>query len=722
MVVPPSPDSDAATFDYWRQRAISLEQQERFHHHLVGPVHNNSLCQNQTHTDCPHRRHLQQSTGAVKFLVLLVRFTDHVNRTLPSLSDIQTLFFGTTWSDLIPTGSIQEYLRVNSYNLLSLQADVYDWVTTDNTEAFYSYGNSGLELATEQMNHAVLNYWSSQGVDLAQYDSDGNGEIDFLISLHSGYPAETGGTDCTNPLANDKQRIWSHGIGHSTAYSWQSSNLKSGPYMIGSALRGSCGSDINRIGVLTHELIHLWGVPDLYDTNGDWIGKGVGSYDIMGNPYGLVGDQTLPSNLSPWTKMQLGWLEPTLIESDGLYTVQASVETPLVYKISAGFPSPNEYLLIENRQPLKWDASFTGGGLVIWHIDNDASGQRNRGYPAQDGWPMNNKHYQVAVLQADRRYDLEVGNNQGDADDFYVQGKEIGPAPIEDSPVTAAFHPSTNSYHFGRPLQTGISIYDISASGMEMTFQVSGVSATDPPTPEPVDPPTLAPTPVPSTTAPTPLPTTLPTSLPTAVVFQPTIDAIPTQAQTVAPTLSPTQSPTPLPTVSPTPLPTVPLTPLPTVVPATLAPITPFPTEPLLPTPISGPPPRDTSIPTTPSPTVAAPSTSMPQAITVLPTELLITTSTGKPSFEAPLSAESPTPNPTTVRQTTRSPTPAPTTAGPPPTRNPLTYTPGPSSLVSPGFQSGPPLYQEASNAGCFGSSAVVFSSVVVATIMLLLL
>ena len=190
MVVPPSPDSDTATFDQWRRRANSLQRQL---HMNVNPT-NSSLSQNLTYTDYPHvnRRKLQQSTGTVKFLVLLVRFTNHVNRTLPSQSDIQTLFSGTTFSDLIPTGSVQEYLRVNSHDRLTLQADVYDWVTTDNTEAYYSFQNSGLELATAQMNHVVLDYWESQGINLAQYDTDGNGEIDFLITLHSGYPAEGG--------------------------------------------------------------------------------------------------------------------------------------------------------------------------------------------------------------------------------------------------------------------------------------------------------------------------------------------------------------------------------------------------------------------------------------------------------------------------------------------------------------------------------------------------
>jgi hypothetical protein len=67
-----------------------------------------------------------------------------------------------------------------------------------------------------------------------------------------------------------------------------------------------------------------------------------------------------------------------------------------VYRIRTGFPT-NEYLLIENRQNIAFDARIpTGGsGLAIFHID-DAAGYSTQSFPGASNWPA---HYRVALMQ-----------------------------------------------------------------------------------------------------------------------------------------------------------------------------------------------------------------------------------------------------------------------------------------------------------------------------------
>ena len=81
-------------------------------------------------------------------------------------------------------------------------------------------------------------------------------------------------------------------------------------------------------------------------------------------------------------------------------------------RIDSGYP-PGEYLLIENKRKYGFDTMVPQAGLAIWHID-ETKGKLstfgvnlNEGFPGQPGWPTNDKHYRVALLQADGLYDLE---------------------------------------------------------------------------------------------------------------------------------------------------------------------------------------------------------------------------------------------------------------------------------------------------------------------------
>jgi hypothetical protein len=103
-------------------------------------------------------------------------------------------------------------------------------------------------------------------------------------------------------------------------------------------------------------------------------------------------------------------------------------------------------------------------GLVIWHIDNKKGNNQDEGFPSQVGWPENNNHYQVAVIQADGNYDLEEGSNRGDAGDVFHQDgvSTLGPGPD---------YPNTDGYQDGTVVVTGVTVDNIKiASGAIMVF------------------------------------------------------------------------------------------------------------------------------------------------------------------------------------------------------------------------------------------------------------
>lgn len=213
--------------------------------------------------------------------------------------------------------------------------------------------------------------------------------------------------------------------------------------------------------------MHGFGLPDLYDQ--DWTNPngpiaigGLASYELMANPYGWIARPAFPGILSAYTRKLVGWVPPIPITQDGIYPIQPAEVSQMTYMISNNYPA-GEYLLIENRQPIRWDA-WPGGGIVIYHIDENAPLQSHRGFPTMPRWP--GYHYRAAVQQADGRYDLEHGVNLGDSTDWWNRNKSFGP----DTSVW----PNTASYSNGL-VATGINITVISDSGFIMLFKVTGI-------------------------------------------------------------------------------------------------------------------------------------------------------------------------------------------------------------------------------------------------------
>lgn len=395
--------------------------------------------------------------GTIKNIVILVRFSDQVGRTLPTNGNFDTLFNAVGGDPTYaPTGSVADTYFENSYGSFTLDSTVYGWVDVPNTQAYYADGESGLSSKVWELIEDGLNAADAQ-IDFSQFDSDSDTFVDSIAFVHSGYAAEFGNTDGDGAPASD--RIWSHRWSIPT---WTSAEgVKVSAYHINPGLWETSGSDIGRIGVICHETGHFFGLPDLYDTSKP--GEGIGSWGLMANSWGFDATQLHPPHFSAWSKIQLGWVTPTVITTPGVYNAPQVETNATVYRIDQGFPS-NEYLLIENRQPVGLESVMPQGGLAIYHID-DNTAHNNQGFPTQAGWPENGNHYRVALLQADGAYQLERGGfGRGDLGDVYhADGINL---------LTPATTPNTDAYQSGSVIYTGNSITNIAASSANMSFQV----------------------------------------------------------------------------------------------------------------------------------------------------------------------------------------------------------------------------------------------------------
>jgi len=441
-------------------------------------------------------------------LVVLLQWSDHSDRRLPTREDYDILMNHKGPHSICPTGSVRDVFLQNSYGMLEVDSYVTDWIPMNGTEEYYSNGDKGTTTYLHDALRYALAYidklTGNDTVDFDFFDQDQDGYIDSLTFIHSGYPAELGGTDIDGTFY--EQRIWSHkwALHTENFQSQKGRKVKVGAYHISAGLWGLRGSEIGRIGVIAHEMAHFLGLPDLYDY--DSSSNGVGDYGLMANSWGANGQQRFPPYMTPLAKMVMGWimpLEPTL----GTNVIEASAEqnpsNPQFYIIQEGFPK-GEFLMIENRQPMGYDLLLPQGGLAIWHVDLGSSGvfnmievffrQAREGYPEQDGWPENGNHYAVALLQADGYYDLENNLNTGDYADFFHADNVNELVPCKKK--SDCQYPNTDSYQDGIITRSNAHITNVSASGNTMTFdyKVEEAIQTESPTFSPTYSPTLFPT------------------------------------------------------------------------------------------------------------------------------------------------------------------------------------------------------------------------------------
>jgi M6 family metalloprotease-like protein len=432
--------------------------------------------------------------GVLKNLVIPIRFSDHTNRNLPSQSDLNVLMNNDGPHNLCPTGSVRDVYTKNSFNQFDVQSTVLDWITIDYSEEFCSNGQYGVHRQMHICLADALDKVVASGVDFRDFDLDMDGNIDGITFFHSSYAAEWGGIDQYGTSAIN--RVWSHKWSL-WSRTWEHNGVRVYDYNMNPAIWGRTGSHIGRIGVIAHELGHYLGLPDLYDSDG---GGGIGSYGLMANSWGFDGTQYFPPHMSAWSKYQLGWVDPLVVDTPISIYLRQACDYPDMIMITKGYPS-GEYLLIENRQPCGFDTKMPQGGLVIFHIVNDASNVA--GFPHQAGWPYNGNHYSVAVLQADGFYDLEKGQNRGDRYDVFHanNAKSIGPNGI--SGVKTAPYPNTKSYKNGNIIDSEVSISDISVSAASMTLDISfeSISPVATPVATPVAAPVAAPVATPAVSA-----------------------------------------------------------------------------------------------------------------------------------------------------------------------------------------------------------------------------
>lgn len=386
------------------------------------------------------------TTDTVFALTLLGRYSDLSPRY--SRESLQNkLFDGPS-----QTGTVTDYYTEVSYGQMQFTGSCKGWYNVPGTLASYVGNNSGLDVNGGPRFVIDVIRSSDSSINFADYiqyyDNQGRPRIGFIAVVHTGADAAAG--------ANN---IWSHRWTFTVATNGQpyvtndidpvsgQQVLIDGDYAIQPELEGSnnFNGPIIEIGVFAHEFGHIFGLPDLYDT--DNSSEGLGNWCLMaGGSYGGDGSTPeTPSHMSAWCKKELGWVSPQVVTQYMKdFTIQSSTSSPVVYKIwRTSQPGSLEYFLIENRQKTGFDLKLPNQGLAIYHVDES------------QGSNQNENRYLVDLEQADGLRNLNNGANRGDAGDVF-------PGTSNNRTFDLSTNPNSNAYTTGA---TNVSVRNIRQNG-----------------------------------------------------------------------------------------------------------------------------------------------------------------------------------------------------------------------------------------------------------------
>jgi M6 family metalloprotease-like protein len=366
--------------------------------------------------------------GTRKVPSLAIEFPDVAHDSRVTLTTLQNRITGTN--------SMKSYFEEVSYDQLTVDGTATGWYEAANDMEYYGKPEGG--------NHDSRNFYklvaeavraADPTVDFSQYDTNRDRIIDGVVLVHAGRDEATGG-------------------GQNTIWSKQS--VYPGTLRVDGVYLGYyvTVSEYSPVGVYVHEFGHLLGLPDLYDT--DYTSTGVGVWDVMGS--GAWGDYgRTPSHPSAWSKLQMGWVDPTVINNfvEGYQVTNMEGDSPKVIKL----PTENsaQYFLLENRYRSGYDRYLPGSGILIWHIDTDVINQ----WSYYNRVNNNEDRKGIDLEEASGIQDLDTrSSNDGDSSDPW-KNNAVGFTPTST--------PNSNLYD---GTDTKIRVFNISAALPVMTLDI----------------------------------------------------------------------------------------------------------------------------------------------------------------------------------------------------------------------------------------------------------
>ena len=339
------------------------------------------------HAAGPLRAKTQPETK--RGLVLLVQFSDTKMQANAS-TQWKNRFNQRGYSLSNHVGSVRDYFLEQSYGLLDIDFDVIGPLTLSKNHDYYGTApNANLDDRAPEMVIEALKL-ADEEIDFADYDWDGDGEVDQVYVIYAGVTSY-----------GESGYIWPHEWELSAGqYYGNGSGAQRldgviiDTYAVSNELASK--SVLNGIGTACHEFSHCLGYPDFYDTDYSG-GTAAQNWDVMdGGSYNgprQIGE--VPSPYTAYERWMAGWIDLIPLTEPTKVTDMPAINSEGVAYVIKNTGNNNEYYILENRQQKTFGRYNYGHGLMVWHIDYNATAWYNNN--------VNNtkSHQRMTFLPAD---------------------------------------------------------------------------------------------------------------------------------------------------------------------------------------------------------------------------------------------------------------------------------------------------------------------------------